>query len=101
DRLGPFRIAGLVVGFGGVLVLVWGRAGFGEGGAGLPILAALAATLSYGIGANYTRRYLGGVAALTNAAGSQLFATLFLAPLARLFWPTRMPDLQAWLNVAL
>lgn len=101
ERLGAFRIAGLVVGFSGVLILVWGRAGFGEGGTGLPILAALAATLSYGIAANYTRRYLGGVTALTNAAGSQVFAALFLAPLAWLYWPTRMPDMQAWLNVVL
>jgi drug/metabolite transporter (DMT)-like permease len=101
ERLGVFRVLGLLVGFSGVVVLVWGRAGVGAGGAGTAIAAILLATFFYGVAANYTRRYLTGVAALANAAGSQVFAAILLAPLAWLFWPDRVPDAKAWLNVVL
>src|SRR3990172_8262981 len=43
DRLTRSRALGLAIGFGGVVFLVWGRASFRAGGAGLAVAAAMAA----------------------------------------------------------
>ena len=96
ERLGPWRVLGLLVGFAGVLVLVWGRLSFAAGGAGLPIVAALTATLSYGLAANYTRRYMQPVGALASAAGSQVAAFAVLLPFMVSGWPPIPPDAAAW-----
>lgn len=96
ERLGRWRIAGLVLGFGGVLVLVWGRVSFGAGGFGLPIAAVLLATLSYAVAACATRLYFADVSVLVNAAGSLFGAVLALLPLAVIHWPQQFPDLLAW-----
>ena len=87
DRLTKARALGLAVGFSGVIFLFWGRASFKAGGAGLAVVAALGATLSYGVAASYTKRRLAGVNPLAVAAGSQLAAALVLAPGAVLLWP--------------
>src|SRR5688572_5260082 len=58
DRLSPPRILGLVIGFAGVLVLVWGKASFKPGGSGLAVAAGLTAALCYGFAANYTKKHL-------------------------------------------
>jgi drug/metabolite transporter (DMT)-like permease len=96
ERLTPMRALGLAVGFGGVVFLVWGRVAFTPGGAGLAVAAAMAATLSYGIAASYTKRRLTGVNPLAVAAGSQLAAALLLAPGAFLLWPAHPVSPRAW-----
>jgi len=55
ERLAPTRIAGLAIGFAGIVVLAWGKASFVPGGSGMAILAAIAGALSYGIAASYAR----------------------------------------------
>lgn len=99
DRLTAARVLGLVIGFLGVIVLVWGKISFRDGGSGWAILAALGASFSYGIAANYTKRFLNGVDPFAIATGSQIAATLLLLPLAILFWPEQMPSLKSWLSV--
>lgn len=96
DRLNKSQILGLVIGFAGVLLLATDKADFKPGGSGWAIVAMLLATLSYGVGANMTKHYLGGVPPLVNAAGSQLVSTLILSPLAWWFWPAKMPENMAW-----
>ena len=96
DRLTRSRALGLAVGFGGVVLLVWGRASFRSGGAGLAVAAALAATLSYGVAASYTKRKLAGVDPLALAAGSQVAAAVVLAPAALLLWPAHQVSPRAW-----
>ena len=96
DRLNKSQILGLVIGFAGVLLLAADKADFKPGGSGWAIVAMLLATLSYGVGANMTKHYLGGVPPLVNAAGSQLVSTLILSPLAWWFWPAKMPENMAW-----
>ncbi|GEJ56291.1 DMT family transporter [Anaeromyxobacter diazotrophicus] len=96
DRLTRGRALGLVVGFAGVAVLMWGRASFKPGGAGLAVVAALAATLSYGVAASYTKRRLTGVNPLAVAAGSQLAAVLLLLPGAAVLWPQHAVSPRAW-----
>jgi drug/metabolite transporter (DMT)-like permease len=100
DRLTPPRAAGLALGFAGVAFLFWGRASFRPGGDGLAVAAALAATLSYGVAASYTKRRLAGVNPLAVAAGSQLAATAALAPLAAALWPAAPVSSGAWAAVA-
>ncbi len=101
DRLDRSRALGLVVGFSGVALLVWGRASFKPGGAGLAVVAALLATLSYGVAASYTKRRLTGVNSLAVAAGSQLAAALLLLPGTVAFWPAHPVSVRAWTAVAL
>jgi len=96
DQLNKSQVLGLVIGFAGVLLLAADKADFKPGGSGWAIVAMLLATVSYGIGANMTKRYLGNVPALVNAAGSQLASTLILSPFAWWFWPAQLPNRMAW-----
>ena len=104
ERLDASRIAGLAIGFIGVGMLAWDKAGFrpeatAMDGA-LAVLACLAATICYGVAANAAKRYLKGLPALVTATGSQLGATIALALPALWLWPEQMPGAQAWLGAA-
>ncbi|OLL30478.1 EamA family transporter [Burkholderia sp. SRS-W-2-2016] len=102
DKLSALRTLGLAVGFLGVLMLVWDQIAAPAGSSAAPSTialaagAALAATLLYGIAANYTKRYLTGVDALTVATGTMLGATIVLLPLAVIYWPAAPISLHAW-----
>jgi drug/metabolite transporter (DMT)-like permease len=96
DRLTPWRIAGLGIGFAGVLWLAWDKASFKPGGSGWAIVACLVATLCYGVAASYAKKRLAGVPPLAVAAGSQLSAALFLLLPAIVWWPAAMPSQLAW-----
>jgi len=100
DRLTPARIAGLAIGFGGVLGMSWTNGSFRTGGSGWAVLACLVATLSYGFSPNYTKRRLQGAAPLAIAAGSQVAATLMLIVPAILWWPAQNPTAADWLSAA-
>ena len=96
ERLTRWRAAGLAIGFAGVGVLVSGKAGFHGEHIALAVVAGLLATLSYGISANYTKRYLTGVSSLAITTGGQLAAALALAPLAVWLWPAGAISASAW-----
>jgi drug/metabolite transporter (DMT)-like permease len=99
DRLAPTRVVGLIVGFAGVLVLVWSRL-VASGGA-LAVVAGLAAALLYGISANYTKKRLSRIDPLVIATGSLIAATVLLLPLAFLYWPERAPSSTSWVSAVL
>jgi len=101
DRMTPLRIAGLAIGFAGVLWIGWDKADFGPGGSAAAIGACLLATMSYGIAPSLTKQRLGGVPPLAVAAGSQAAAAVFLAVPALLAWPDQTPSVSAWGMVAL
>lgn len=94
------RIAGLALGFAGVVFLAWDQASFKPGGSGWAVLACLLATLCYGIAANFTKRFLSRCSPLTVATGSQFSAALLLAGPAVFFWPASLPSAPAWAAVA-
>ncbi|MBU9340642.1 DMT family transporter [Burkholderia multivorans] len=101
DKLSWLRALGLVIGFAGVLTLVWDQVATAHGdvGAGTTALAAaaaLGATLLYGIAANYTKRKLGGVDPLINATGSMIGSTVLLVPFAIATWPAAAVSAHAW-----
>jgi drug/metabolite transporter (DMT)-like permease len=103
DRPTGSRVLGLAIGFLGVALLAWDKASFQPGASGIApawaVLACLLATVSYGIAASATKRFLTGVPPLVNAAGSQLGATLALVLPALFLVPQAMPGRQAWLAV--
>ncbi len=105
DRLTKLRVAGLAIGFAGVVGLAWsnvnGAASFKPGGSGWAVVACLAATAMYGLAANYTKRRLARVAPLAVAAGSQMAAALCLALPALLWWPAVAPSPAAWAAMAM
>lgn len=103
DKLSAARAIGLVIGFAGVLVLVWDQVFSAHGPHAAPpattalaAAAALGATLLYGIAANYTKRKLTGVDPLVNAAGSMIGATVLLVPAAIATWPAAAVSAHAW-----
>jgi drug/metabolite transporter (DMT)-like permease len=102
DKLTPARMAGLAIGFLGVLWLAWDKASFKPGASsGWAVLACLAATLLYGFSGSFTKRFLTGVPPLAVATGSQLSSALLLAVPALVWWPAAMPSLTAWSAAAL
>jgi drug/metabolite transporter (DMT)-like permease len=106
DKLDRWRVLGLVIGFTGVLSLVWDSAGFkpgagpngdGTGNAHLwAIGACLLATLLYGFSANFTKKRFTGVPPMALAAGSQLGSAIALALPGLWLWPAQMPGTGAW-----
>ncbi len=100
ERLGRWRSAGLVIGFGGVLLLTAGSVSFGSAGGVLAVGAVLLTSALWAVGANFTRHKLGGMDSLALTVGSMAVASLALAPLAATTWPTTPPPLRAWIEVA-
>lgn len=101
ERLSVGALLGLLVGFSGVIVLVWGRGHLPSVDFGLAVVAALGATLFYALAANITMRWLKAVKPLALASLSQVFAALALTPLALLLLPDQMPSMDAWWSVIL
>lgn len=97
EKLTNWRIAGLVIGFLGVALLMGDRAAMKTDMAAWAMLACLAAALCYGVAGNYTRRHLTGVDPLLVAAGSQVAAALVLLPFALATWPATPVSTKAWL----
>ena len=99
ERLDAHRVAGLALGFAGVLALTWGTLALKTDGvlaAALGMAACLVATLLYGLAANLTRRRLADVPPMTLAAGSQIASALLLALPAAATWPAEAPGATAW-----
>ena len=109
DRPGGSRVLGLVIGFVGVTLLVLGKSGVDARGQALAgqqaqsliaMGACLLATLSYGVAASFTKRYLSGTSPLASASGSQIGAALALAVPTLWWWPAQTPSATAWGAVA-
>ena len=102
DKLTPLRVAGLVIGFAGVLGLSWDSAGVNPGDAAVhswvAIGACLGASLGYGFVAAFAKKNLAAVPPMAVAAGSQLSATLLLVVPAAMTAPTTLPGSTSWLS---
>ena len=96
DKMDGNRIAGLMIGFSGVVVLVANKVGLATPGVPLAILAATSAAFFYGLGANATKKYMQGISTLAVATGSMLAAAIVLLPGAVLLWPVGPVSIQAW-----
>lgn len=100
ERLGRWRSVGLVMGFIGVGVLTAGGVSLRSGHGLLAVGAVLLTSAMWALGANYTRRRLGGMDSLALTVGSLSVASLALAPLAVATWPATPPPLRAWIEMA-
>ena len=99
ERLSARGVAGLVAGFAGVVVLASDKVA----GAGV-LPAALAGTLAslcYGFGINFVRRYLADLPAAATASATLLCSSLWVAPLAITHWPQAGVGVHEWISAAL
>lgn len=101
DKMTISATFGLLLGFVGVYVLMLDKISVGQQNILIPTLAALLASLCYGISANFTKRYLGGISSIVLAAGSQVGSALFLLPISLFFLPTEIPSNSAMIAVLL
>jgi drug/metabolite transporter (DMT)-like permease len=101
EKLYLRRVAGVIVGLVGVIILHGGELGF-ESGQGLGILLCLAAAFSYGISALVARRSLADSPPLASATFQMMASSLMMLPVAGIFerpWQLPMPGAVTWLAV--
>jgi drug/metabolite transporter (DMT)-like permease len=97
EKLSRAQVAGLVLGFLGVVVLGSGKT---EGETLLgAVIASLLGAASYGIGINLARRYLSGLPPYAVAGANLLAATVLCAPFALGSWPAGSIPANAWASV--
>ena len=101
EKLTALQSVGLFIGVAGVTVLTWPKLSFGIDGAALAIAAGLLASFCYGIAANFTKKYAGGLSSLSIATGSMIAAALFLLPGAVAYWPQQAISTNAWISVVI
>lgn len=96
EHLTRARLAGLVIGFGGILFLVYDKLSFGDSTNGLAVAAAIAAPFCYGLAGSYTTKYLHGVDPIALATGSIASSALLIMPFALWAWPSTPISAGAW-----
>lgn len=99
DRIGVRRVAGLLLGFAGVLVLASGK--MSGSNVGLAVVAGTLAALCYGFGGNMARHSLAGIPPSAVAAATMLSSSVLLLPFAIASWPAHPAPLQAWVSALL
>jgi drug/metabolite transporter (DMT)-like permease len=101
ERLFARRVAGVIAGLIGVIILR-GGASVGTANKGIGILLCLAAALSYGVAALLARRKLGGLPPLASAAYQLLSSSVMTGLVAVIVdrpWTLPMPGATTWLAV--
>lgn len=90
DRLPVRKVAGLLVGFAGVVLLAWPK--LTAPSERLAVAEGLAAALLYAIAAHHARRRFTTTPPLALATGTTLAAALLLLPIAPFAWPEAKPS---------
>jgi drug/metabolite transporter (DMT)-like permease len=101
EKLYLRRVAGVIVGLIGVIILRGSGLGF-ESGQGFGVLLCLAAALSYGISALVARRCLADSPPLATATFQLMASSLMMTVVAGIFerpWQLPMPGPVTWLAV--
>ena len=99
ERIGAWRLMGLIAGFVGVAILASGKiAGVSVAPAAL---AGTAASLCYGVGINLVRRYLTPYPPAAVAAAALGSGALVISPLAVLYWPHHALPSRSWASALL
>lgn len=96
EHLSLSRFFGLIIGFGGIVLLVYDKLFFTDINQSLAVLASIGATLSYGIAASFSTKYLQGADPIAVTTGSLSAATLCVLPFAMFYWPQTPISLSAW-----
>src|SRR5258707_2431374 len=101
EKLHMRRVAGVIAGLIGVIILHGQELGF-QSGEGIGILLCLAAAFSYGLSALYARRKLSDSPPLATATFQMLASSLMMTVIAAIFerpWQLSMPGVTTWLAV--
>lgn len=99
EKISKRSALGLLAGFIGVAVLASGKT---SGGSVLPAaLAGVLASILYGFGGNFTKRYLHDLPPSAVAAGTVMCAAIVVAPLAFATWPSVSPPALSWLSAVM
>lgn len=99
EKISRRSALGLLAGFVGVAVLASGKT---SGGSVLPAaLAGVFASVLYGFGGNFTKRYLHDLPPSAVAAGTVLCASIAVAPLAALTWPSAPIPALSWISAVM
>jgi drug/metabolite transporter (DMT)-like permease len=90
---------GLIVGFCGVVMMVWDKLSIDQLGSVGALIAGLLATLSYGSSVFYSKKTLSHINPLAVATGTMIAASLMLAPFCIGLWPAQPISAKAWTAV--
>jgi len=102
EKLTPARIAGILLGFGGVVILVGWNGAADSGSDYLPaVIAGLLGALMYAIAAPYARKKLAGVSSLVVTTASLLSAAIFVLPFLLVTRPFSTPSPHVMLAVVI
>lgn len=96
EKLSISRFVGLVIGFLGIVFLVYDKLFFADQQQSLAVLASIGATLSYGIAASFSTKYLKQADPIAVTTGSLSSATLCVLPFALWYWPATSISLSSW-----
>jgi drug/metabolite transporter (DMT)-like permease len=104
EKMTPGKVAGVLLGFGGVTVMIGADFLQQLGGGPLAQLACLVSTLCYALAGVFARRFRGmGVPPTAVATGQLTAGTFLLLPLVLLFeppWLAPAPAPEAWAALA-
>jgi drug/metabolite transporter (DMT)-like permease len=100
EKAGPAKVAGVLLGFAGVAVMI-GADLLGQiGKNALAQIACLASTLCYALAGVWARRFRGmGVSPIAVSTGQLSAAAIVMVPLVLVFeppWLARAPSAEAW-----
>lgn len=101
DKLTKMRVLGLMIGFVGVVILLWDKMNLSWTASGLAIPAGLLAATFYGVSASYTKKFLSDAEPLATATGSQLGAALLMLPALFAYWPKHPIPTESWISVVI
>ena len=100
ERMTPRKIAGVLLGFGGVALMIGPSLLSSLGTSGLAQLACVSASLSYALAAVWARRFKKlGVSPLSVTTGQLTAGALIMLPMSLLVdhpWTHAFPPLSAW-----
>jgi drug/metabolite transporter (DMT)-like permease len=100
ERMTPRKIAGVLLGFGGVAVMIGPSLLSSLGTSGLAQIACVAASLSYALAAVWARRFKGlGISPFSVTTGQLTAGALLMLPVSILVdhpWNRPMPPASAW-----
>lgn len=103
EKMTGNRLAGVIVGFAGVVLMIGPNALAGIDGDVLGQLAVLAATLSYAFAGVFGRRFRRmGIGPIETSTGQLIAATVLLLPLASMIdrpWSLPVPGAATWAAV--
>jgi drug/metabolite transporter (DMT)-like permease len=103
ERMSPRKMAGVLLGFGGVAVMIGPSLLSSLGTSGLAQLACVVASLSYALAAVWARRFRRlGVSPFSVTTGQLTAGAVVMLPMSMLVdrpWQQAMPPLSAWMAI--